>query len=1300
MDSRWRIELFGGLRATQGEREITRFRTQKTGALLAYLAFYLDRKHPREVLFELLWPECVPDLGRQSLSMAISSLRHQLEPPGVPRGAVIVADRTSVGLNPAAVTTDVAEFEAKLGAAGQANSRITQIQRLAEAVELYQSSLLRGYFEGWILPEQSRLSELALDALRQLLTHLMQDGDAQRAIHYARIGVNADPLREETHRDLMRLYVATGQLDAALRQYHELEQILQRELGEKPTAATRELARQVSEQLSVTSDQSAPRSAPVSTPHSTLPAGTVTFLLISVEATAESSHRDWLRQMFRQHDGYEMQETGDVLMVAFSRASDALACAIDSQRGLKADALNVRMAMDTGEVKMSNEQCPMNNASKATLDIPTRLLLAAHGGQILCSETTAALLQRDLEPGVTLSDRGVYCLHREAASERVFQVVYPDMPQREFPPLNLEVGCAGNLPLQLTRFFGREKEMARLQAMLLSEEMRLVTLVGPGGAGKTRLALEVAKRLVEPFRGAVWFVPLADLTNARLMVDEILSRLGGLRHSSHLEPLEQAVEILARQPSLLVLDNMEHLMRDEGLEMSDENISRPSSFIPHPSSFILTLLDRVPTLKLLVTSRQWLGLSGEREFLLLPLPMPSQEYLGNDPTAQPLEHLTSFPSVQLFVDRAQAVRPDFQVTNANAAAVAELCRRLEGIPLALELAAARVQVISPAQMLAHRERLFDLLVSRRRDLPERHRTLRAAMQWSYELLTPDLQRFFARLSVFRGGWTREAAEQVCMDVWEYGCMDETTPTRPHVHTSIPPYDVLESLAQLREGSLILSEEVGGETRFRMLEMLREFAGEKLVSDEVAVLQQRHATFYLALAERTEWETSGADQRAWLDRMDAEHDNLRAALEWSLSQSAECEVRSAESESLKSEIGHPSSLIPHPSEVGLRLSGALWRFWEVRSHFAEGRTWLAQTLKKGSGFRVQGSGDQIPEPQTQNLKPSLLAARAKALNGAGILAWNQSDYAAARALLEESLAIHRALGNQQGVTVALNGLGDVALDQGDYAAARSLYEESLSISRALGDESCIAVALNNLGIVTRLQGDYATSRSLHEESLAISRALGNRSSSAIALGSLGFVAALQGDPTAARPLLEESLSIHRDMGDKGSIAIALNNVGYVVGLQGDPAAARVLLDEALALGKELGDKGLVALSFHRLAFVAQSQGDHAQAGLLYRDSLILCRKVGEKRGAATCLEGLAAVACAQKQAERAARLFGAAAALRDTLGAPLLLREQTEQDAHLALLRQTLGKPAFTTAYQAGRALTWEQAAAYALADEG
>jgi predicted ATPase/DNA-binding SARP family transcriptional activator len=1106
MDTRWRIELLGRLRATQGDRTVTRFRARKTGALLAYLANHLDRPHPRELLIELLWPGVDLPSGRSSLSRELTSLRRQLEPPGVPEGAVILADRASVQLNPAACETDVQAFETGLQHAERARCAAERTARLTEAAELYHGELLPGYFDDWILHERQRLAELFFHALEDLTASLAQAGDHHGAIQWARRAVAADPLREEAHQELIRLFQAAGQPAAALRQYHELERLLAQELGATPAPETAALVCRVTD---------APTGAPSLHPR--------------VRRSARS----------RKDNGPENPEPPPRRLDHAGESSTA----------------------------------------------PPPILVAA------------------------------------ATSPR-------------------------SLPLSFTRFFGRQPEIQSLRALLLTPDVRLVTLLGPGGTGKTRLALETARQLQPDLAGRVWFVSLLDLTDPRLIADKLLDTLR-IPRSPQIEPVDQIAAFLsadpfpgspvhAPQPALFVLDNFEHLV-EGGRDL------------------VRTLLERVENLKVLVTSRRCLGLQGEQEFPVPPLPVPAD---ASDPA-----ELARCPSARLFVDRAQAVRPDFQLTRSNATAVAALCGALEGLPLALELAAARIGVLTPQQMLDRLEQRFDLLASGRRGADPRHRSLRAALDWSYQLLSPELQRFFARLSVFRGGWTLEAAEAV----WQ----------QP---------DALDFLMRLREFSLVEADESAGQVRFRLLETLREFGAEQLGPDERAALARRHAAYYLAMAQQAEAEFCSPAQETWLERLEADHPNLRTALAWCQSESGDV-------------------------ELGLRLGAALWWFWHLRDHDAEGRGQLERLLARSEG---------VP-----------LAVRARAQACAGLLSFWQGDLESASALSQESLAVAQTLGDPWTIAFSLRNLGQVALFQNnceraqslweeglsiwremgdkwgiamsydrlsclaqarhDWAAARALAESGLVLRRGLGDPQGIARALEVLGLIARSQGDLVTARSLCEESLAIRRSLGTGRTIAFSLSGLGLVCYEKGELEEARVHLEESLKIQRELGNRHFIASALVRLALVVAAQGQLRLGQTLLHESLSIGQEIGDRDYIRWSLQHLGDIARREGDAGQAAALLSGALDLARDADDRECLAGCLSSAAAIAAAQEQPERAVRLLGAAAALRESFGRVLPPAERVAQECLLTAQRPLLGDAVFATAWEAGWALTPEQA---------
>ncbi len=1323
MEPLCRIELLGGLRVWQGERLISRFRTHKVGALLAYLAYFPESPHSRETLMELLWPEAPPEAARNSLSNALSSLRHQLEPPGVPVGAVLQADRFQVGLRRAAIRTDAAEFEAHLQRAEQTANLFEQTQQWRQALELYTGPLLPGYYEEWILWEASRLTEKYLAATRRLVRSLAKSRQLHPALDYAHRAVALDPLHEQARRDLMRLLLVAEQPMAALQQYRDLETRLRQEANALPGIATQRLAQEIRQSLAAspapilpstdgmpetptaspatgTPPASTPDSKPLiptsqppaldSSPH---PTGTVTFLLLDTvpeEAMQEEQSpcveaRHSLLPILRRYGGYVFQEDAGVLGAVFQSAEEAVACAVACRRTFTEQETKLfpaRMALHTGNVPTESE-----SYQGEAFQYTASLLQAAHAGQTLCSEATGSLLRFACEPGVSLQNLGLFHLRGPMAVETLFQVNDLRTPADTFPPPRAVTGYESRLPLPLTRFLGREEERRRLQELLLLPQTRLVTLSGPGGIGKTRLAIETARHLTASFGGAVWFASLADLSDPALMADAILEALHSVR-SPQLPVLAQVITELSCRPGLLILDNLEHLVEEA-------------------AQLVPALLEGVATLKCLVTSRRALEVGGEHEFMVTPLPTPAG--------AGTPEQLRFYESVQLFVDRAQSVKPDFQLTPGNAASLAQLCAGLEGIPLALELAATRAQVLSLSQMLSQLDRRFDLLVSRRRDMDARHRTLRATLDWSYQLLSEDLQRFFRCLSVFRGGWTLEAAEAL----YPTGASEEVG-------------SVLDALAQLRENSLIVTAENEAGVRFGMLETLRIYGVEKLrESGEEERLRNRHRDYFLKFSEEAAGKQYSPEQADWLQRLALEHDNLRAALAW-------CEEQEA------------------GAEAGLRLARALWWFWNLRGHFAEGRTHLERALARpttqaqtavraealnGAGLLARYQGDytaaQMQFEEALALFRELGDQRgiAAALNNLGIAAYYQSDYRTARRLFEESLALRRETGDKQGIASSLSSLGAAAQAQGDYRASQALYEEALALFRQTGDKRLIANALHNLGSLAQSLSDYAGGRALFEESLAIRRELGDKAgiaTSLLNLGSvtfdqsdytaartlfeeglslfqeledrwgiafslcyLGDVMYVQGDSAAARTLYEESLAIRRETGDKRGIASSLNNLGDVIRDQGDDTAARALYEESLAIRREMGDNLGIAFSLLRLGSMTHSQGDFTDGQALLAESLSLFWKLGDRKGVTECLESLAAL-WAGSEALKAVRLWGATQTLRELLGAPLPVKAREEYELQMARIRSALGADAFAAAWAAGHALSLEQAVAYAL----
>jgi predicted ATPase len=733
-------------------------------------------------------------------------------------------------------------------------------------------------------------------------------------------------------------------------------------------------------------------------------------------------------------------------------------------------------------------------------------------------------------------------------------------------PVNRVETPPANLPVSRTGFVGREKEVEAAKELLVRQDVRLVTVTGPGGIGKTRLAVEVVNGLIEQFPGGIHFIPLSPLRDPGLIVSVIVKALGvrEVGGQSALELLKKNLQDRTRAPMLFLLDNFEHLIQ-----------AAPT---------VAELLAMGPSLKILATSRAALHVYGEHEFPVPPLALP-------DSRSRPsVKTLSQCPAVALFVQRAVAAKPDFELNRENASAVTEICVRLDGLPLAIELAAARVKVLSPSSMLTRLASRLQLLTGGARDLPQRQQTLRAAMDWSHDLLNQAEQKLFRRLSVFVGGCNLEGVEAVCDTK---GDLD---------------LDLLDGMASMVDKSLVQQvEQAKGECRFVMLETIREYALEKLkASGEEALTKRAHAAYCLVLAEEEVTQQSTAEGTGWLDRFALEHDNFRAGLEW------------------LTETGD--------ADWGMRLGGALFRFWETREYLAEGRDRLGRLLKL--------AGAAAPTK-----------ARMRVLFAAGVLAGEQGDYASADRHVIESKDIARKLGDKMGVAVSLNALAVLARDRGEIANAHDLFAESLELWRELGDLRAVARALSNLANVVKLQGDYDSARSLYRE----------------------------------------CHSIFQGLRDRTGVAWTLNHQGDVARDQGDSAAARTLYEEALAIFRELGDRWGIAGTLADLGSLAREHGNYPAAHSLYRESLKTFQELKHKRGIARLLECFACSASAQADPKRALRWAGAAAALRQNIGAPLTAAEQAKLEESLDAARRAMTNTADATAWLEGWALPVEKA---------
>ena len=828
----------------------------------------------------------------------------------------------------------------------------------------------------------------------------------------------------------------------------------------------------------------------------------------------------------------------------------------------------------------------------------------------------------------------------EAIKENRLQVAETPAPNSWEAPSN-------NLPAQLTSFIGREGEILEVKGLLAST--RLLTLTGSGGSGKTRLAFQTASDLLGDFPDGVWVVELAALADPSLVTQELASVLG-VRDESEAAPpsgvpgmeplLTRLITYLQSKEMLIILDNCEHL-------------------IEACATLCQNLLQNCPNLKILATSREALGIVGETPWNVPPLSIPDSSVLSSLGTSD----LSKYEATRLFSERAQTILPTFEMTDRNASTVARICHRLDGIPLAIELAAARVKTLSAEEITARLDDRFRLLTGGSRTALPRQQTLRAAIDWSYNLLSQPERVLLGRLSVFMGGWTLEAAESVCAGESHLGSKGQ-----------ISSEQILDLLTSLVDKSLVIAEEEEGKTRYYLLETVRQYARDKLLeSDESVSLRDDHLNWFLGLAEEAEDKLHGPDQVEWLDRLEAEHDNIRAALEWSLLTPGNSDWRGEN------------------AEAGVGLAAALSWFWLVRGYWSEGREWLEKATSEGMGVSA--------------------AARARALNGAGLLAYYQLAFyqfeffqfesAPTAKLGEKSLSLAREVGDKKIIASSLRLLALGVSGQRDHAQAKVLFEESLTLSREIGDKWGTRESLRALGFEMGLEGleeNYDRGKELFEESLALSREMGDKWSIAMALITLGVGALDEGDHDRGVVMLEECRTLGRELGGKvNGFPLAIFYLGSSALLQGDYDRAKDLLEESLNLYEKLGAKSRIASSLRLLGRVAAAQEDYDRALAHYRESITLLREIEDRRGITGGLEALAELVGSRGRKEQAARLYGAAEALREAIGDfPLQDYHRDAYDQSVAALRAGLGEEAFAAAWAEGRAMSVEDAVEYAL----
>jgi predicted ATPase/class 3 adenylate cyclase len=1050
---------------------------------------------------------------------------------------------------------------------------------------------------------------------------------------------------------------------------------------------------------------------------SSLPTGTVTFLFTDIEGNtplwerdpmkmdaAMQIHNAILRQAIEANGGMVFQIVGDEFQAAFPTAPQALIAAIEAQRELLTahwndlGALRVRMGIHTGEAHL--DERGDDYAVSHTKNRGHRVMEAGNGGQILLSQESSDLCKRGLPPEVILKDLGEYHIRNLKLPERFYQVVASDLP-KDFPPLRTQAEPKHNLPIQLTSFIGRRQEIRKVENLL--KKNRLVTLTGPGGTGKTRLSLQVAEELLEYYLDGVWLVELGRLADPDLLTQAAANALG-MHLSAGPQTISFLIDYLQSKSLLLIFDNCEHLI-DSCARLSD------------------ALLRACPNLSILATSREALAIEGETSFRVPPLTFPKVN--------ESLENLTQFEAIRLFAERAGATSPGFQITEENAPAITQVCQRLDGIPLAIELAAARLKLLSAEEIAIRLDDRFRLLTGGSRTALPRYQTLRASVDWSYELLTPVERVLLQHLSVFAGSWTLEAAEFV-------GCGED-----------IESWGVLDLIGQLVDKSLVSIEPVTlYVTRYRMLETIRQYAQEKLVEARLSEpARQRHLEYYLDLAERVEFNFHGPKYAATSERLETELDNIRLALGWCLE--GRCKT----------------SWDPEP---GLRLVSALGDYWYFCGHLDEGfqclerllvseaeqrgtqpistqrAKWRAKALQVAGNLAIwlrdfdkafrmsEESRDLFRElgPEGRrgyalalenlgwlgqcgnfDLPMEALLAEAEAIFREigddiqenecrlckGIKAILNNDLDLAKLYLEEDLAFRKGIGDLAGAANTLRWLGEFAFLLDDWEKAKILYNESQDLflqAKSIYDYLYLLLAL---GYIECSQGKYDQVAQYYQEVLDLACKQGEISAIQSAGSSLGNLALLQGNYEEAARIFEQNLVFMRKHDHPAYVALSLIDLGYLAWEKGDYQGAEQKFDEGSAILQKIGGNQFEPNALSGSGRVAFAQGEYDQAREFFDASLEL-QQVTYTRNIPDNLEALAYVEAGQDNDILATHLLGATQAWYQKYQYTRTPKEHEMRKNAVASLLQTLGGEAFAAAWEEGSAMTLERVVAYALED--
>lgn len=940
------------------------------------------------------------------------------------------------------------------------------------------------------------------------------------------------------------------------------------------------------------------------------PTGIVTFLFTDIEGSTKLSqdfpetlpivlerHNKIIKDSVESNKGFVFKTVGDAFCCSFENPDDAVRAAVDIQIKLRSEqwadaAIKVRIGIHSGNAEWNGN----DYMGYVTLARTQRIMSAAYGGQILISENAKEVLSDGTEDPLSVRDLGNRRLKDLIQPVKLYQIVSSDI-QSDFPPLKTLDARPNNLSVQLTNFIGRESDITEIKRKLANA--RLITLLGPGGTGKTRLSMQIAADMIDEFTNGVFIAELAPISDPSKITQTLMNSLGVNEMKGQSLDIALA-EYLRDKEMIIILDNCEHLI-NECAKIAEQ------------------LLVKCQKLKILATSREALNCSGEITYRVPPLSLP-------DPGKKiSPEQLTQYEAVRLFIERALVINHKFRVTNENAPALAHICHQLDGIPLAIELAAARVNVLSAEGINERLNDRFKLLTGGKRTALPRQQTLRALIDWSYDLLSEKEKTLWHSLSVFRGGWTFEACEKICAD------------------EVIEEYEILDLLGNLIDKSIVKVTETENTFRYIMLETIRKYGDEKLTeSGKRDVLREKHFNYFFELAKDSETGLTGNEQKEWIKRLAVENENIRDSLNWSLS-------------------NYP--------EYSLKMSVALGKFWELRSYFTEG----LESLRKSIGIS----------------ESSELIWKAKALYWTGFFYIHQGNYKESKKYLNQCLGMFIELKNKDLEALTLISLATIGLFETDYGNLYSNSEKSLLISQEINNKSYIARNKQNIALGLMQQGKHDAARSMFEESISVYRELNDHAQLAKIIGNIGALEYLLSNYDKAKDAFEESLKIRQELGDRQGIAIALSNLGSVAYMVKDFDESEKRLEESLEITEQIGDKRISVTTLSTLGSIAHDRGDFTKAFNLQRRSIEIANEIGDKYSMAKGIEGFAFILVSLKKYNIGCKMAARYISLLESSNKNIIEGELVRIEEIKTTLKSNLTEPEFRKYWAEGENMTIE-----------